>query len=220
MSISKGTLISGVNNVTVLQEDIDAMCDDELINPCICIMVLRWGDLSASRGVNFVDPSWLSEWERLGFHEPTTTPSFLVPEAGVQLQGLAVPFNEGNNHWTTFHVLLNRNGTIYFNSLRDDQREIRCARAENVMSNFFIVFREHFRGSGEFEFQEDVDGPDQGDVVSCGLYVISNIIDLLGVEKPRGTRLQDWQIRQFREQGVAWSTEVKRSEGISTSPAI
>ena len=63
------------------------------------------------------------------------------------------------------------------------------------------------KGQKNFEFVVDDDCAEQGDAVSCGIYVTAAVIDLLAMARPRTQSLTREQIRIFRENGVKWLSE-------------
>lgn len=139
-------------------------------------------------------------------------PIFFRPQAGTTLPplGLAIPLNEGNNHWAAIYVDLEHCRAIYFNTMPDKIRE---ARTRQYMLVFYSVFCQFFKGHGmnKFEFIVDEKCAKQGDESSCGIYVAAAVIDLLSMVRPRRESLTDEQIRAFRENGVKWLSEAPKT---------
>jgi len=202
----KGHLVNGVE-----QHDIDMMASDWLTDTCIRQVIHRHQFLIPNSRVILVDPAWFFDWarEREKGNAPETIPEFLIPPPGTTLAGLAIPFNEGQNHWTTIYVNLEARGAIYFNTLYSAQRTF---RVRELMTIFFQMYEPFFAPGGEFRFLEDPDCPQQGDAYSCGIYVVANVVDLLGIARPRTQRLTREEIRVFRENGVRWLREAPRVE--------
>jgi len=110
--------------------------------------------------------------------------SFSLTLVCLFLQGLAIPFNEGNKHWSAIYVDLEHCGAIYFNTNLSIERE---QNASKLMLQFYSMFREFFQGKGlnRFQFVVDQNHEWQGDGISCGIYVAAAVIDLQGKARPR-----------------------------------
>ncbi|KAN0120231.1 cysteine proteinase [Hyaloscypha variabilis] len=178
----------GVQRLAVEKVDIDAMRGGWLTDNCIREVIARFGNFTTSR-VNFVDPTWLHQWIRQDGYEREETPAFFQPHPGVPfVQGLAIPFNEGNKHWT------------------------REQNASKLMLQFYSSFREFFQGKGlnRFQFVVDQNHEWQGDGISCGIYVAAAVIDLLGMARPRTEVVTAEQIRISRENGLRWLKEAPK----------
>jgi hypothetical protein len=201
---------AGLERLDIEPFDIESIRSGWLTDTCIREIVARFGDLTSSR-VNIVDPVWFGAWIQENGHAPATTPVFFKSRPGVRaVTGLAIPFNEGQNHWTALYIDLENCGAIYFNTMPDMERD---NYARKLMLHFYDVFREFFAGKGQkkFEFVVDDKCAKQGDGVSCGIYVTAAVIDLLAMARPRTQRLTDEQIRIFRENGVKWLGEAPKS---------
>jgi hypothetical protein len=197
---------AGLQRMDIEPIDIKAIRSGWLTDTGIREIVARFGNLTSSR-VNIVDPVWFSAWIREGGRAPGITPVFFKPHPGVRaVTGLAIPFNEGGNHWTTLYIDLEKCGGIYFNTMPDIERD---NYAKKLMLQFYDVFREFFVGKGQknFEFVVDDNCAEQDDAVSCGIYVTAAVIDLLAMARPRTQSLTHEQIRIFRENGVKWLSE-------------
>jgi hypothetical protein len=191
---------SGFSALGVERDDIRSMESGWLTDTCIRKVVQLHAALNPDSRVGLVDPTWFNEWQQMNCHKPTRDPAFLYPKPGTTLAGLAIPFNEGNQHWTTIYVNLEKPGAVYMNTIRSHYS---TQRAEKLMRKFYHIFQWFFQpGSGEFEFKEDLECPQQLDSLNCGIYTTQNVIDLLALEKPRRTIMTPNEIRIFRENGV------------------
>ncbi|KAE9380846.1 cysteine proteinase [Stipitochalara longipes BDJ] len=201
---------ASLQRMRIEQGDIESMRPGGwLTDNCIREVIARFGNFKTSR-VNIVDPTWLNQWIQFGGHIPEITPVFFKPHHGVTtVQGLAIPFNEGNSHWSALYVDLEHCGAIYFNTLSNMERE---QNARNLMQYFYSTFREFFQEKGQtrFRFVVDEKSPNQGDGCSCGIYVAAAVVDLLAMARPRTERLTAEQIKIFRENGVKWLAEAPK----------
>ncbi|CZR52486.1 uncharacterized protein PAC_02363 [Phialocephala subalpina] len=162
----------GLVRVEIERADVEGMRDGWLTDSCIREVIARFGNLKTSR-VNIIDPNWFREWIRQGFPVPEVTPDFFAPNQGVAfVQGLAIPFNEDNRHWSAIYVDLEHCSAIYFNTMPCIERE---HNAREVMRRFYMMFSEFFQGTGmnQFQFVVDQQTPSQGDTETCGIYVVA-----------------------------------------------
>jgi hypothetical protein len=199
----------GVQRLAVEKVDIDAMRGGWLTDNCIREVIARFGNFTTSR-VNFVDPTWLHQWIRQDGYEREETPAFFQPRPSAPfLQGLAIPFNEGNKHRSAIYVDLEHCGAIYFNTNLSIAREQNTSK---LMLQFYSTFREFFQGKGlnRFQFVVDQNHEWQGDGISCGIYVAAAVIDLLGMARPRTEVVTAEQIRISRENGLRWLKEAPK----------
>ena len=191
-----------LQQIPVLQDDIDSieqpygLLTDTAIRHLTYHTVFE--DSQPPSTVNFVDPSWLSGWEQGGFHKPEQDPSFFLPTPKGIVTGLAIPYNLGNDHWTTIAVDLVGSKAIFFNSFRCEGD---TARAKMVMERFFWEFEEEF-DSGTFLFEEADDCPQQVDGSSCGLYTVRILCHLIEDQPPILNALSSADKEYFREKGT------------------
>ncbi|CZR52459.1 uncharacterized protein PAC_02336 [Phialocephala subalpina] len=167
-------------------------------------ILIHYGNHSASSRIAIVDPTWLATYER-DFGDADSiapVPSFLIERTlgGNRPVGLAMPFNEGNGHWTSIYVNLEARGAVYFDSYPGN-----TTRAEIVMQRFFAEYELFFQGQlgAPFTFHVDTMCARQSDVSSCGIYTCRNILDLLDHRRPEFAVLTDVQLKSFRQNATA-----------------
>ncbi|KAH8590779.1 hypothetical protein B0O99DRAFT_301045 [Bisporella sp. PMI_857] len=149
----------------------------------------------------FVDPTWLHTWESEGCHKPVDTPKFFFPSipSHSKVNALAIPYNIGNGHWTLFYVSLKHRHITFIDSLSYAGGTVED-KARNVIFKFYKVFKEHFWGrpGHELHYVADRDCFRQDDGVSCGLYIIQNLIEILNNEVPGRIGMPDDHKLVFR----------------------
>ncbi|KAI9054248.1 hypothetical protein LZ554_001416 [Drepanopeziza brunnea f. sp. 'monogermtubi'] len=177
-----------------------------LTDTAIRQIVAAKGNTSPSSRVHLVDPTWLTHWaldnrpDLATLERNNAVPAFLAATRDPAVQGLALPFNEGNSHWVTIYLNLEEGGAIYFNSLGGSG-----LNARRLMEDFYAKFGALSpRRTGPpsaLRWQVDTGCARQADGSSCGIYTVRNCLDLLERRVPGGERLSAGQIANFRWNG-------------------
>jgi hypothetical protein len=151
-------------------------------------------------GFVLVDPCWLNGWEQLGM--PTAqTPVFLHQDKNKpRLHGLVIPVNLDNSHWVVILVNVQQRHATLFDSIRSGHV---AKRLERIMRRFYDAFYMHFDtfNGNDFNFHQDQNCGQQEDGSSCGLYTMSNILDLLNICNPCTDNLSEDEIINVRRKG-------------------
>jgi Ulp1 family protease len=91
---------------------------------------------------------------------------------------------------------------VLFDSLRNQEL---AQRAERIMRRFYEAFYLHFetwnREGESFTFQQDQKCAQQDDASSCGLYTMSNILDLMNIVQPCPDPMPLDEIAKVRRKG-------------------
>jgi hypothetical protein len=151
-------------------------------------------------GFILVDPMWLNGWEQLGMPSDQT-PIFLHQDKNrPKLHGLVVPLNLDDSHWVVILVNVQKRHAILFDSMRSQHV---AKRVERIMRRFYEAFYTHFDtlDGDDFNFQQDLNCSQQDDGSSCGLYTMSNILDLMNIVAPCPDKLSEDEIANVRIKG-------------------
>jgi hypothetical protein len=151
-------------------------------------------------GFILVDPMWLNGWEQLGMPSDQT-PIFLQQDKNKpKLHGLVIPLNLDDSHWVVILVNVQMRYAILFDSMRSTHV---AKRVERMMRRFYETFYMHFNtfDGDNFNFQQDLNCGQQGDWSSCGLYTMSNILDLMNICIPCPDKLSEDEIANVRRKG-------------------
>jgi hypothetical protein len=147
-----------------------------------------------------VDPMWLNGWEQLGMPS-NQTPIFLQQHKNKpKLNGLVFPLNLDDSHWVVILVNVQMRYAILFDSMRSQRV---AKRVEKMMRRFYEAFYMHFDtlNGDDFNFQQDLNCGQQDDRSSCGLYTMSNILDLMNICTPCPEKLSEGEISNVRRKG-------------------
>ncbi len=128
-----------------------------------------------------------------------------------------MPYNVGNNHWTTIYVNYESRGAVYFDSLGYSS-----GQAKRLMVRFFEMFSYLFQGEGPFRWEEGTKCAKQRDISSCGIYTVRNCLDLLDRRVPSEELLHGREIKNFRRNGAELlKRKMKKAEGhVQNSPHV
>jgi hypothetical protein len=151
-------------------------------------------------GFILVDPMWLNGWEQLGMPS-NQTPIFLQQDKNKpKLHGLVLPLNLDDSHWVVILLNVQMRYAILFDSIRNKHV---AKRVERIMRRFYEAFYMHFDAidGDNFKFQQDLNCGQQGDGSSCGLYTMSNILDLMNGYAPCPDPLPWDEIANVRRKG-------------------
>lgn len=181
----------------------------------ISAIVRKYGAIPSR--VNFVDPIWLTSWQRDGCPQYAEFPDFFrASSAAHPLQGLAMPYNLGNGHWTVVYINLEARGAVYFDSLPSHYG---AAIVKPLVLKFWKAFHQLFelghvlKGDPDyFRFEVDTECAKQNDGSSCGIYTVRNCLDLMELKRPSSEVLEPSEIAAFRAKGTIALEEQRLSE--------
>jgi hypothetical protein len=151
-------------------------------------------------GFILVDPMWLNGWEQLGMPS-SQTPVFLQHDSNKsKLHGLVIPMNLDNCHWVVILVNVQKRKAVLFDSIRSQHV---AKRIERMMRRFYEAFYMHFDtfDGDDFNFNQDLNCGQQDDGSSCGLYTMSNILDLMNGYAPCTDPLAPGEVANVRRKG-------------------
>jgi len=184
--------------IPIETEDLECMGPNQwLTDSAVRHIVLEFGNHGRDSKINFVDPSWLREWD-FGSLRPVAeqrmdTPEFLWGDP----RGLAIPYNLNGNHWVVIFVSLVHRKAIYYDSIMNSHAS---ASTRVLIQRFFDIYEHFFWGQGQLTW-EDGKYAQQGDYSACGVYTCLNVISLLNHSDPRTMALSEEEEKKVRIAG-------------------
>jgi hypothetical protein len=164
-------------------------------------------ELKNTSDTNFVDPTWLREWELTGLHRLSSQPAFLTPQQGVdKVRALVFPYSD-RTHWSLAMVLFESKEIKICSSLVDRTASLRIVMLLSRLINMYESELPAYATNGMKWTWSNLDAPQQSDEHSCGIYTVVNSLTLVDEWTFFNTRMSPNCIWRLREKAVRFLSD-------------
>jgi hypothetical protein len=160
---------------------------------------------------HIIDPSWFTQWEIN--RDASQLPVWLyeqTADATKAVNRIFIPYNLGNNHWTTIDINLESGRIKFYDSFTNTVNNL---KAIDVMEQFCGDFGGSLNADAQKLHFRVMKCVQQGDGSSCGIYTCLNIGSLSTGKGVLRKVLSEQDIGTVRERGVRLLIEAQQKQG-------